>query len=85
MYHGYLPPEFMKTAIVPMIKCKTGNTADKNNYRPVALVTACSKIFELCLLEIIEKYLDTHDHQFGFKKQHSTDMCIFTLKNIIKY
>ena len=58
----------MKTAIVPIIKCKTGNTADKNNYRPIALVTACSKIFEICLLEIIEKYLDTHDHQFGFKK-----------------
>ena len=39
----------------------------------------------VCLLEIIELYLDTHDNQFGFKKQHSTDMCIFTLKNVIKY
>ena len=85
MYHGYLPAEFMKIPIVPIIKCKTGNTADKNNYRPIALVTACSKIFELCLLEIIEKYLDTHDHEFGFKKQHSTDMCIFTLKSVFKY
>ena len=68
MYHGYLPAEFMKTAIVPIIKCKTGNSSDKYNYRPIALVTACSKIFELCLLEIIEVYLDTYDHQFGFKK-----------------
>ena len=75
----------MKTAIVPIIKSKTGNSSDKNNYRPIALVTACSKIFELCLLEIIELYLDTHDNQFGFKKQHSTDMCIFTLKSVIKY
>ena len=85
LYHGYLPAEFMKTAIVPIIKCKTENTADKNNYRPLALVTAFSKMFELSLLEIIEKYLDKHDHQFGFKKQHSTDMCIFTLKSVIKY
>ena len=84
--HGYLPLEFMKTAIVPIIKSKTGNSSDKNNYRPIALVTACSKIFELCLLEFIELYLDTHDNQFGFKKQHSTDMCIFTLKSVqIKY
>ena len=45
MYHGYLPAEFMKTAIVPIIKCKTGNPADNNNYRPIALVTACSKKF----------------------------------------
>ena len=27
----------------------------------------------------------THDHQFGFKKQHSTDMCITTVKSVIKY
>ena len=67
MYHGYLPAEFMKTAIVPIIKCETGNSSDKNNYRQIALVTACSIIFGLCLLEIIEVYLDTHDYQFGFK------------------
>ena len=50
----------MKTAIVPIIKCKTGNSSDKDNYRPIGLVTACFKIFELCLLEIIEVYLDTY-------------------------
>ena len=38
---------------------------DKNNYRPITLVTECSKIFELCLLEIIEVNLDTHDLQSG--------------------
>ena len=43
--HGYLPSEFMKTAIIPIIKNKTGDTSDKNNYRPIALVTACSKKF----------------------------------------
>ena len=49
MCHGYLPADFMKTAIVPINKCKTGNTADKNNYRLIALVTGCSENFELCL------------------------------------
>ena len=70
----------MKTAIVPIIKNKTGDTSDKNNYRPIALVTACSKIFELCILSIIENYICTHDHQFDLKKQHATDMCIYTVK-----
>ena len=74
----------MKTAIVPIIKCKTGHSRTLN-HRPTALVTACSIILELCLLEIIELYLDTHNHQFGFKNQQSTDMCIFTLKSVIKY
>ena len=75
----------MKTIIVPINKSKTGSSNDKNNYRSIALVTASSKIFELCLLEIIELYLDTHDNQFVFIKQHSTDMCILTLKIVIKY
>ena len=76
---------FMKTAIVPIIKNKTGDTSDKNNYRPIALVTAASKLFEICILEILETYLITHDHQFGFKAKHSTDMCIFTVKTLVKY
>ena len=83
--HGHLPTDFMKTAIVPIIKNKTGDTSDKNNYRPIALVTATSKLFEICLLEILQMYLITHDHQFGFKTKHSADMCIFTVKSIIKY
>ena len=75
----------MKTAIVPIIKNKTVGTSDKNNYRPIALVTACYIIFELRILSFIEIYFCTHDHQIGFKKQHATDMCIYTVKSVIKY
>ena len=75
----------MKTALVPIIKNKTGDTCEKNNYRPIALVTAASKIFEICLLEILEMYLITHYHQFGFKSKHSAYMCIFLAKSIMKY
>ena len=32
LFSGYLPDMFMKTVIVPIIKNKTGNTSDKNNY-----------------------------------------------------
>ena len=78
--HGHLPTDFVKTAIVPIIKNKTGDTSDKNNYRPSAFVTATSKLFEMCLLEILQMYLITHDHQFGFRTKHSADMCIFTVK-----
>ena len=83
--HGYLPIMFMKTAIVPIKKNKTGDTSDKNNYRPIGLVTAASKIFELCLSVILEDYLFTHNQQFGFKSKHSTDFCIFTVKSVLKY
>ena len=83
--HGHLPCNFMKIALVPIIKNKTGDTSDKNKYRSVALVTAASKNFEICILEVLEMYLITHDHQFRFKSKHSTDMCIFTVKSIAKY
>ena len=55
--HGYLPGMFMKTAIVPIIKNKTGDTSDKNNYRPIALVTAASKIFEIMFVRDFRKLL----------------------------
>ena len=56
--HGYLPPDFMKTALVPIIKNKTGDTSDKNNYMPIALVTAASKIFYFFYFRIIRNVLD---------------------------
>ena len=33
----------------------------------------------------IKSYLLTTDNQFGFKDQHSTDLCIFVLKECIRY
>ena len=61
------------------------DTSDKNSYSPIALVTAASKLFEICILEVSEPYLLTHDHQIGFKSKHSTNMCIFTVKSLVKY
>ena len=81
----YLPTDFMKTALVPIVKNKIGNTSDKNNYRPIAIVTAASKLIEICILKVLDTYLKIHAHQFGFKFKHFTDMCIFTVKNVIKY
>ena len=49
--HGYLPADFMKTAIVPIIKNKTGDTSDKNNYRPIALVTAHQSYLKFVFLK----------------------------------
>ena len=87
--HAYSMPGKIHGRIRPLaqfaVKNKTGDTNDKNNHRPIALVSDCSKIFELCILSIIENYICTHDHQFGFKKQHATDMCIYTVKSVITY
>ena len=75
----------MQSAIVSILKNRQGDTSDKNNYRPIAIVTALSKIFELCIMNLIESHLHTQENQFGFKKKHSTDLCRFTVKSTIKY
>ena len=36
-------------------------------------------------MNLIESHLITKDNQFGFRKKHSTDLCIFTVKSVIKY
>ena len=61
---------------IPVIKTTTERS-------PWSLST--SKLFEMCLLKILQMYRITHDHQFGFKTKHSAGMCIFTVKSIIKY
>ena len=83
--HGHMPAELMKTAIVPILKNRQGDTSDKNNYRPIAIVMALSKIFELCIMRKVETQLITSDNQFGFKREYGTDVCLFTVKSVIKY
>ena len=65
--------------IVPIVKNKCGNLSESCNYRPIALVTIISKIFEPVLLLICEEYLFTSSSQFGYKKDHSIDLCIIIL------
>ena len=40
--HGYIPSDFMKTSIILILKNRNDDTSDKNNYRPIAIVTAMS-------------------------------------------
>ena len=83
--HGYLPIALIETTIIPIVKNKSGNLSDSNNYRPIALATIVSKILESVLLIKCGEYLTTCDNQFGFKSCHSTDLCIYTLKEFIEY
>ena len=42
-----------------------------------------SKLLERILLERLSNYLTTCCHQFGFKANHSTDACIYVLKETV--
>lgn len=55
--HSYLPPDLMKTVVVPIVKDKTGDVADKNNYRPISLATVAAKVFDGFLNTQLSKYI----------------------------
>jgi len=63
---GYLPRAFMQAVVVPLVKCKTGNLADINNYRAIAISTALSKLFESVIAKQVFTHNDCEKHQFGF-------------------
>ena len=83
--HGYMCSNLMKTVLVPIVKDKNENISSVDNYRPIALTTASSKIVGLIYLDKLSDYLKCHDNQFGFKASHSTDMCVYVLKQIISF
>ena len=81
--HGVLPDSMLSVVLVPVIKDKVGKLNSSDNYRPIALASVMSKVMETVLLSRLERYVLSTDHQFGFKRKHGTDLCIFALKEIL--
>ena len=67
MLTGKLPSTLMHVVIIPLLKCKSKDPADVNNYRLIAIAAALSKVLEQVLLSQFASYLWTADSQFGFK------------------
>ena len=49
----------MITIIAPIIKNKAGDLSDNNNYRPIALATIASKLFDSLILSRVSTFLST--------------------------
>jgi len=74
----------LTVTLVPVIKNKAGKIGSLDNYRPIALASILSKVFEKMLLDRISGLIYTTENQFGFKSQHSTDQCIYALKEAVE-
>ena len=48
--HGFFPDTMIVTIIVPIIKNKSGDLLDNNNYKPIARATVASKRFASLIL-----------------------------------
>ena len=75
----------IETYIFLIVKNKCGILCDSNNYRPIALATLMSKLFESVILLKCETFLETCPNHFGLMMGHSTEMCIYVLKDIIEF
>ena len=83
--HVFIPSSLMDTVVIPIIKDKRESISDKNNYRPIAITNVISKVLEAIILRQIENKLSTSDNQFGYKRSHGSEMCVFALKQVIEY
>ena len=81
--HAILPDSMISVILVPIIKDKTRKISSKDNYRPIALSSIVSTLLENIILNRISHLLLTNTNQFGFKKHHGTDQCIYVLKEAI--
>ena len=71
---GVFPDRLKISKIIPIFKSDNASLAQ--NYRPISILPAFSKIFERAVYNRIFQFLVDNDilfkHQFGFRPGHST-------------
>ena len=81
--HCFMPCTLTDSYIYPIIKNKNKSSSDKNNYRPISILSCISKLFEHVLYPHIERAAFLTDNQFGFRKKLGTELCIYLLKDTV--
>ena len=82
---GKIPVDFKTSIVIPVYK--SGDSCEFNNYRPISLLPCFSKILEKMrykrLLNHLNKICLLSEHQFGFRRNHSTNFALIDLINKI--
>jgi len=82
---SYIPDEFCRSVIIPLVKNKNGNLADVNNYRAITISNSITKLLEEVLTKFLDSVNDADEYQFGFKKGLSTSSCTHVFKQTVQY
>ena len=80
---GTFPDKLKIAKITPILK--TGDACLVQNYRPISVLPAFSKIFERVVYNRIFKYITDNNilcsYQYGFRPGHSTSHALISLVN----
>ena len=80
---GVFPDRLKISKIIPIFKSDNASLAQ--NYRPISILPALSKIFERAVYNCIFQFLVDNDilfkHQFGFRPGHSTSLVLINFVN----
>ena len=83
--NGKFPSNLKKSRVVPIFKA--GDPKNCDNYRPISLVSAISKILEKIVAIKLTNYLDInkliYNKQFGFQRSLSTEHNLLHLTNFV--
>ena len=83
--NGIFPDSVKIANVVPIHK--KGSTLDINNYRPISLLSVFSKVFEKCMYQRLNDFLEVNEiiyqNQFGFRKSRSTQHSLIQIVDAI--
>ena len=84
---GYFPDQLKQAKVLPVFK--SGDKMNINNYRPISILPAFSKVYEKVICSRLLSYLEDNNllvkQQHGFRKQHSTESAILQfVSNVYK-
>ena len=82
---GIFPDALKVAKVVPVFKKDDPHVF--SNYRPISLLPCFSKILERLIYNRLDHFLTRfnilHDNQYGFRKNHSTDLALLDICNNI--
>ena len=73
---GIFPDKLKVAKVIPLLK--KGDNTIFDNYRPISILPAISKIFEKVIFDQLHEYFHTRElyysSQYGFREKHSTEL-----------
>ena len=83
---GIVRDIFKISKVTPVFK--TGAVTDPGNYRPIAVLSPFAKILERLVYNQLSHFLEKENilfkHQFGFRKNYSTEQAVLELTDNLK-